>query len=128
MALDIAYNIPMLEPRMTQRMRYALWGAAAFLVGTAILIVILSRFYLIPAWEASINADVAGKRQLSASAALLLTVVLFILAVGALLAFRVRRMFTSTGTDPRQKTEYIDAWKEAGRRAQAAPLPEDETP
>jgi hypothetical protein len=126
--LDIAYNAPMLEPRMTPRLRYALWGAAAFLVGTAALIIIVSHFYLIPAWEASKTADVAGKRQLSASAALLLSVVLFVLAVGLMLVFRVRRMFTPAGTETRQKTEYIDAWKEAGRRARSEPAADDESP
>jgi hypothetical protein len=124
--MDIAYNTAMLEPRMTRRLRSTLWGTAAFLVGTAALIVILSHFYLLPAMEAAKNADTSGKRQLSASAALLLCVVLFVLAVGVLLVFRVRRMFTSSGTETREKTDYIDAWKEAGRRARELPPADEE--
>lgn len=112
------------DPRMSRRLRVSLLGMIAFLLGAAVLIAVLSRFFLLPAIEAAKQADVSGKRQLSASAALLLAVVLFVVAVGLLLLFRIRRLFVPSGTEVREKTEYIDAWKEAGRRVSARNLAE----
>jgi hypothetical protein len=92
-----------------------------FLIGFAVLIILVSHHFLIPALLASRDATPAEKRHIQAMATLLLTVVLFILGVGLVLVLRVKRFFVSSTQPQRQKTEYIDAWAEAGKRARANP-------
>lgn len=94
-----------------------------FLAGFAGLISLLSRYFLIPALLAANDATAAQKRQLSAVATLLLAVVLFILGVGLMLVFRVRRFFfpRSTGSESRQHTSCVDAWSESARRMKNPP-------
>ena len=62
------------------------------------------------------DATPGQKRELAAFSRLLLAIVLFILCVGILMIFRVRRFFFPRASAKRQKTEYIDAWAEAGKR------------
>jgi hypothetical protein len=95
----------------------------AFLVGSAILILVVSNYFLIPAMIASHDATAAQKRQLAAYSRLLLAIVLFIMIVGLLLLFRVRRFFfPGQGSRKQQKTPYVDAWEEAGRRVRDRPV------
>jgi hypothetical protein len=76
--------------------------------------------YLFPALEAYLDAsrrgDKPGARAISATALILLGVVLFILFCGVLLTFRLGRLFFPRNRGPRTKTEYVDAWAESGRR------------
>lgn len=88
-----------------------------FLFGFTVLILVISHHFLIPALLVTRDATPQEKRHIQAVATLLLAVVLFILMVGLLLVLRVRRFFVSSPAPTRQKTEYIDAWAEAGRRA-----------
>jgi hypothetical protein len=53
-----------------------------------------------------------------------MAVILFILCVGILIVFRVRRFFFPQPSSVPQKTQYVDAWAEAGKRATAGPAPD----
>lgn len=98
-----------------------------FLAGSAVLIWLVSVRFLIPAMIAAQDATPAQKRELAAFSRLLLAIVLFILSVGILMVFRIRRFFFPRGTPTRQKTEYIDAWAEAGKRLSKSPDPNTES-
>lgn len=111
-------NHPLRPPR-------SIWPMVAFLVGAAILIWVVADQFLIPAMEAAQDATVRQKRHLMAWARLLLAIVLVILCVGIILLFRIRRFFFPSPVSKRQKTEYIDAWAEAGKRATAPSADEE---
>ena len=107
------------------RLKRALWAMAAFLVGFAILIVIVSHYYLLPAMEAARGADLSGRRQLSAFSTLLLAVVLFVLLVGLGMTFRVHRLFFPRPMPPPPpRTQHVDAWAESARRVPTPPVDE----
>ena len=108
------------------RLRRSLWASVAFLGGFGALIVIVANYFLIPAADAARTADVAGKRQLSAVATLLLAILLFIMLIGLLMTFRIRRFFQPPETAARTKTEHIDAWAESARRMTTPPSDDDD--
>src|SRR5262245_35680727 len=90
------------------------WGLLIFLVGYVVLLVVVSRYYLIPALNVVHEATAKEKKLLSASSALLLAVVLFIIGVGIVLTFRVSRFFFPRPSIAREKpTQYVDAWSES---------------
>jgi hypothetical protein len=103
---------------------YTTWAFLAFLLGFTVLLIFVCYWYLFPAMKAAVNATPQERRTLSAHAALLLAVVLVILVAGIVLTFRVGRFFLPGATPKRQRTSYIDAWEEAGRRAETPPRPE----
>jgi len=88
----------------------------AFLLMFAIVLVLVSDMYLLPAMSAAKDANPAEKARLAAYSRLLLAVVLFVLFVGLLLTFRIGRFFFPKPQSPPVKTKYIDAWTEAGKR------------
>ncbi len=98
------------------RDRPSIWPTLAFLVGFAILLIAITRYYLIPALEVFQNAAPRDQKLMSAHSALLLAILLLILASGLILTFRVGRFFFPRGSDKRTKTKYVDAWAEAGKR------------
>jgi len=67
------------------------WATLAFMAGFAVLIAFVSRWYLIPALQATQVATGEQKRQLAANARLLLAIILFILVAGIFLTFRFGR-------------------------------------
>jgi hypothetical protein len=83
-------------------------------------VVVLCYHYLFPALEVYLDAkqrgDKGGARAISATAMILMGVLLFILFCGVLLTFRLGRLFFPRPRGPRTKTEYVDAWAESGRR------------
>src|SRR5215217_6650538 len=81
-------------------------AVVVYLLCFTVLLIVISKMYLLPAMEASRNATPQEKRQLAAFARLMLAVVLFVLFAGL------------------KKTEYVDAWAESGRRMQTPPKPE----
>jgi hypothetical protein len=93
------------------------WLMLVFLLGYVALLIVVSRLYLLPALAVWREASEVERRWLSATSALLLAVVLFMLAVGILLVFRIRRYFLPP-PDKQTKTTYIDAWAESARRLQ----------
>jgi hypothetical protein len=107
----------MLIPRIHPRLRYSFWAMVVYLAGFSALISVVSHYFLIPAILAAHDATPAEKRLLSGSAALLMAVLLFILCVGILIVFRVRRFFFPQPTSAPSKTQYVDSWAEAGKRA-----------
>jgi len=93
------------------------WALIVFLLGYFVLLVVVSRYYLLPAFEVVHKATPAERKWLSASSALLLAVVLFIIGVGIVLMFRVSRFFFPRSIPTRAKpTEYVDAWAESAKR------------
>lgn len=99
------------------RLDRSIWALAVFAVGFAILIAIVSHYFLIPALHAGQDAAPEQRRQLAAVATLLLAVVLAMLCVGVLLVLSVRRRLRFMERSE-QKTKYIDAWAESARRLQ----------
>src|SRR5947207_5001927 len=93
------------------------WGLLIFLLGYVVLLVVVSRYYLLPALEVVHKATPTERKWLSASSALLLAVVLFIIGVGLVLTFRVSRFFFPRPSVTREKpTQYVDAWSESAKR------------
>jgi hypothetical protein len=98
----------------------------AFMVTSAILIITAVRYYLLPAMAAATHASPHDRKILRAEAALMMTVLLFVIFVGWLFTFRVGRYFFPRNRPNKRPpaTQYPDAWAEAGKRAQ--PIEEDE--
>jgi hypothetical protein len=107
-------------PRRTGR---AYWGAITFLVAFFLLLLLVSNRFLIPALRISKDIDPAGRKHLAAIASLVLTVVLFCLFVLLFMVFRPGRLLFPRKTEPRTKTDYIDAWQESADRM---PMPNDD--
>lgn len=91
-------------------------AVTVYLVGFTLLLLAVSHFYLIPAYKAFAAGNPAQQKALSITAALVLTLILFILLAGLLLSFRVGRFFWRKTSHRPAPTKYTDAWKESGRR------------
>ena len=118
-----------LRPRTgsrTTRSGRIFWPMLAFLVGFAVLIYVISDWYLLPALDAARNANTTEKKQLAAHARLVLAVVLVILVCGIMLTFRFGRFFLPRPREPRRPTQYVDAWAESAKRMQTPPPSDDE--
>jgi len=94
------------------------------MVGFMVLITFLTSYYIIPATEAFMLGTTGEKRQIDAYSSLLMCVLLVILLSGLLLTFRIGRYFFPRQLPKREKTKYVDAWAEAGRRAPTPPAPD----
>lgn len=120
--------MPRPSPRRPRFARTNL-GVLLFLVAFTGFLVFLSSYYLIPAARASLAArqqgDKLGWHAISATSALLLSVLLLILVAGLILTFRIGRFFFPRKTEPRTRTKYVDVWAESGKRM-ATPPAEDE--
>ena len=108
---------------MTTRPARTILAVIIYLVGFGVLLLVVSKFYLIPAIIAKQGATPLQKKALAASSLLVMAVFLFVLLMGLLIAFRVGRFFFPQKREPMKPTQYVDAWKEAGRRMQ---VPEEE--
>jgi hypothetical protein len=97
------------------------WAIAAFLLGFAVLLLILTHSYLLPAFGAFRTASPEEKKRIAAYSRLLLAVILVMLTAGLVLTFRVGRYFLPRHRPPRTKTQYTDAWAESGRRMPQPP-------
>jgi formate hydrogenlyase subunit 3/multisubunit Na+/H+ antiporter MnhD subunit len=111
------------RPRRRRQSGHSTWAVLAFLVGFTLLLIFICYWYLFPALRAAADATEKEKRALSAHAALLLSVTLFILLAGILLTFRIGRYFFPRPTPKRERTKYVDAWAEAGRRMETPERP-----
>ena len=87
-----------------------------FLILFAILVIMVSKLYLIPGLEMAQHATHAHRRKMAAQALLLLVVMLTILLAGLLITFRISRFFFPAPTSARTRTKVVDAWAEAGKR------------
>jgi hypothetical protein len=74
-----------------------------------------------PIAQARHDGDKPGQHAISATSALLMTVVLLILVAGLLLTFRIGRLFFPRNAPPRTKTQYVDAWAESAKRMETPP-------
>ena len=99
-------------------------AVVVYLLCFTVLLIVISKIYLLPAMEASRDATPQEKKQLAAFARLMLAVVLFVLFAGLLIAFRIGRFFIPRPVAGRKKTEYVDAWAESGRRMGTPPKTE----
>ncbi len=104
----------------------AIWSLIAFLTVFLFIIALLVWQFLLPALHALSTASEQERRQIGAYSALLLMVVLFVLFVLLIAAFRVRRYFVPRRIDRPTKTQYVDAWEEAGKRMKAPGVDEVE--
>lgn len=91
------------------------------MVGFAVLIVVVSHYYLLPALETSQVATRGEKRQLAAHSSLLLAIILFLLIAGILLTFRFGRYFVPRLGEKPKPTQYVDAWAESAKRVSVPP-------
>ncbi len=104
------------------RMRGAsVWAFVAFLAMFGILLWIVSTWYLLPALDAFNHGDSHGKKILTAQAWLLMALVLMILGMMMIMLFKISRMFFPRPFVKREKTQYTDAWTEAGKRFKSPP-------
>jgi TRAP-type C4-dicarboxylate transport system permease small subunit len=113
-----------LDPGRALRAGRTYVAVVVYLLCFVVLLIVISKMYLLPAMEASRDASPQEKRQLAAFARLMLAVVLFVLFGGLLIAFRIGRFFIPRPVAGRKKTEYVDAWAESGRRMETPPKPE----
>src|SRR4051812_13115176 len=102
------------------------WATLAFLVGFVVLLIFVSRWYLIPAFQAAHTATGVEKRALAAHARLLLALVLLILISGILLTFRFGRYFVPHVGEKTKPTQYTDAWAESAKRVSVPPRDDDD--
>jgi hypothetical protein len=117
----MAYNGP-----VHSRRAVIPWPALVFLAFFALLLVGVCYWYLLPALSASQAATQPARDRMAAEALLLLTILLIILLAGLLLTFKFHRFFFSSAKPPVQKTKYVDAWAEAGKRMEEPSGDEDE--
>ena len=108
-------------PPRVRRSGRIYWPTLAFLLGFAVLIYVISDWYLLPAMDAARDADAAGRRSLAAYSRLLLAIVLVILVAGILLTFRFGRFFLPGQGERRRPTQYVDAWRESANRIKVPP-------
>ena len=93
-----------------------------FLVLFAILIALVSKFYITPGLERASHlsrtdpVQLRERHALAAHAMLVLMLMLTLLVVGLLMTFRISRFFFPRPTSPRIRTKVVDAWAEAGKR------------
>src|SRR5688572_11372288 len=104
-SVDSAYHSPAMPPPADphQRFRRSMWAMIAYLLGFALLITFIARYYLIPAMQAAQAATPGQKQQLTAYSMLLMAIVLLIVFVGIVLTFRISRFFFPR--PPHQRTQ-----------------------
>ncbi len=105
-----------------------LTAIAVFLSLAGALVLVVSYRYLIPALAAAKGADPVARKQLAAISSLVLVVVLVCMFLMLVVLFRPGRMLLMRKSDPRTRTKYVDAWAEAGKRAQADNADEPDDP
>ena len=95
----------------------SVWAFVSFLALFCLVLGLLTELYLPQALTAFKAADERGRRLLAVHALLLMCAVLAILALSWMMIFRVGRyFFPPRGGTKEAKTEYTDAWTEAGKR------------
>lgn len=92
-----------------------------YLSAFTILLIIVARFYLIPAMQAAKTATPVQRRVLAADSQLLLTLLLIGLLGLLLMALRSAK-YSRRGIGAKRKpTVYPDAWSESARRMKTPP-------
>jgi hypothetical protein len=94
------------------------WSVLGFLFIFVLVLLLVGWFYLIPAARAMENADPQQRVYLRDTSKLLLAVVLILLGSVLVLCFRIGQFFLPRPPTKRVRTNYVDAWAEAGKRMQ----------
>jgi hypothetical protein len=94
----------------------SVWAFVAFLGLFCILLVLVTKLYLLRALADFNGADERGRKIIALHAMLLMSLLLVILALSLVLIFRIGRYFFPRRYQARDKTKYTDAWAEAGKR------------
>jgi len=97
-----------------------------YLAGFVALLLVVSRYYLMPALAAYSSADPQRRKVLAAHALLILSLFLLILFLGLLFTFRIGRFFTPRTTPRAKPTTYVDAWSESAKRLKLPEKTEEE--
>lgn len=96
-----------------------------YLAGFVILLVIISRLYLMRAIPAYSAADPQQRKLMGLHALLILSLILLILLIGLLFTFRIGRFFSPRTTVRPKPTKYVDAWSESAKRLKIPEKPEE---
>lgn len=114
---------PTIQPRSFRR---ALWTPVLFLCLFLAAVAWVAVYWVIPMVQAAHDGAPADRQRVVAYGILVLVLLLFLLLVGLLASFRLSSwMFFSSEQKP---TQYVDIWKEAGRRARTPASEELEEP
>jgi hypothetical protein len=104
------------RPRQFRRTGRSVLPFVFFLGFFAILLWVVSRWYLLPALDAFNHADARQRKLLAVHALMVMSLILVFLIVMMILMFRVGRFFFPGPPHVRTMTKYVDAWAEAGKR------------
>jgi hypothetical protein len=94
----------------------SVWAFVGFLGLFCALLVLVTKVYLLRTLTDFNGADEKGKRIIALHAMLLMSLLLVILGLSLVLIFRIGRYFFPARYKKPEKTEYTDAWAEAGKR------------
>jgi Na+/H+-dicarboxylate symporter len=94
----------------------SVWAFVGFLGLFCILLVLVTKLYLLRALADFNGADERGRKIIGLHALLVMSLLLVILGLSLVLIFRVGRYFFPERYVKREKTNYTDAWAEAGKR------------
>jgi hypothetical protein len=96
----------------------------AFLATCWIILFLVSNRFLLPVFTMAHDIDAPGRRQLAAISSLVLAIVLTGLVAMILLVVKPGRFFMPRKSPPRDRTRYVDAWAESGKRLDTPPSDE----
>lgn len=105
----------MANPQLPRPPRPPLWAPVIFLVLFLALVGLVANYWLIPMMQLVKQGTPEQHTRAVAYGTLVLVLLLFLLLVGLMASFRLSSWFFRN-TDRSQPTDYIDIWKEAGRR------------
>jgi heme/copper-type cytochrome/quinol oxidase subunit 3 len=101
----------------------SLVGFTIIMVGFGLFFTLMAMYFLLPATQAAAASPTTEKKRLLAMMALMLVLVLLSLAAMASLVMAFAGMLKTRNKNRREKTRYVDAWGEAGKRM---PLPPED--
>jgi hypothetical protein len=94
----------------------SVWAFVGFLGLFCVLLALVTKLYLLRALSDFNGADEKGKKLIGLHATLVMSLLLVILGCSMVLLFRIGRYFFPRRSEPPTKTQYTDAWSEAGKR------------
>ena len=92
-----------------------------YLTTFTVLLIVVCRYYLLPAMQIAATATPEQRRFLAANARLLLTLLLIILLAMLLIALRSADFLRRRFSGARKPTVYPDAWSESAPRQKTPP-------
>ena len=98
------------------RQRATVWAFVGYLALFVILLLLVTKVYLLRALADVKGADPEGRKLLGAHALLLMSLILTILGISLILIFRIGRYFLPRTKVNEPKTKYTDAWAESVKR------------